>query len=114
MQEADRDQGLIPMPRHLLEDTYRNDPASLAYSSRFTTDFVGLGPYRLVSWDPSSVIEFARFDDYYLGRAIGAESIRTPMPTPSKSPSSPVGSPRATRNAGMNGDATPNAAYIAT
>jgi hypothetical protein len=51
------------MPRHLLEDLYIADKASFANSSRFTSDFVGLGPYRLVTWDPSSHLEFARFDN---------------------------------------------------
>jgi len=59
--------GLIPMPRHLLEDLYLNDRASFLHSPRFTTSFVGLGPYRLQHWELGSHIEFARFEGYYSG-----------------------------------------------
>jgi peptide/nickel transport system substrate-binding protein len=65
---ADEAQGLIPMPRHLLEDNYRNDKTNFASSPRFTSEFVGLGPYRLVSWEGGVHMEFARFDDYFMGR----------------------------------------------
>jgi len=60
--------GLIPMPRHLLEDLYVNDKANFLSSPRFTTSFVGLGPYRLQHWELGSHIEFSRFEDYYSGR----------------------------------------------
>lgn len=66
--DADRAQDLPPLPRHLLEDTYRNDKAGFVNSPRFSTEFVGLGPYRLQRWEPGSHIQFARFDDYYQGR----------------------------------------------
>jgi len=57
-----------PLPRHLLEDLYGQRDAEAFLNSRyFSTDFVGLGPYRLVRWDPGSDIEFTRFDDYVLG-----------------------------------------------
>lgn len=65
---ADEAPGLNPMPRHLLEDLYRTDKANLPNSPRFSTEFVGLGPYRLTTWERGSHIEFARFDDYYRGR----------------------------------------------
>jgi peptide/nickel transport system substrate-binding protein len=65
---ADEAQALIPMARHLLEDVYRTDKPSFANSPRFTTEFVGLGPYHLVSWEGGVQMDFARFDDYYLGR----------------------------------------------
>lgn len=62
--------GLSPLPRHLLEDAYRtSDKETFANSSRFTDDFVGLGPYRLTRWERGSHMEFARFDRYFLGRA---------------------------------------------
>lgn len=66
--DANRAPGLIPMPRHLLADVYATDKANFVASPRFTSEFVGLGPYRLVNWDPGSVVEFTRFDDYYQGR----------------------------------------------
>jgi peptide/nickel transport system substrate-binding protein len=60
--------GLTPMPRHLLEELYRTDKAAFLSSPRFTSDFVGLGPYRMTKWEPGSHMELARFDGYYQGR----------------------------------------------
>lgn len=58
---------LTPLPRHLLEDPYESDRPNFVNHSRFNTEFVGLGPYRVVRWEPGSHIEFGRFDDYYRG-----------------------------------------------
>jgi peptide/nickel transport system substrate-binding protein len=66
--EADQARALTPMPRHLLEELYQTDKAAFLNSTRFTSDFVGLGPYRLTKWEPGSHMELARFDDYYQGR----------------------------------------------
>ena len=66
--QADDVTGLIPMPRHLLAEQYATDKANFPNSTRFTTDFVGLGPYKLVRWEPGSHLEFSRFDEYYRGR----------------------------------------------
>lgn len=66
--DADAALGLIPLPRHVLEDAYRRDKTGFASSPHLTTEFVGLGPYRLTSWDSGVQMEFARFDDYFLGR----------------------------------------------
>lgn len=65
---ADEATGLDPLPRHLLEDLYRTDREALATSRYFTTEFVGLGAYRLARWEQGSFLELARFDDYYLAR----------------------------------------------
>jgi len=59
---------LHPMPRHMLESTYRSDKDAFSNSRYFTTEFIGLGPYRLSRWESGSLMEFERFDDYYLGR----------------------------------------------
>ena len=56
------------LPRHILEEPFRADRASFSDNRYFTTDFVGLGPYRLQTWERGSHIEAVRFDDYYLGR----------------------------------------------
>jgi peptide/nickel transport system substrate-binding protein len=67
--EANRFSGVAQIgPRHLLEDMYRTDKQSLQTTPLFTTEFVGLGPYRLVNWDRGSSLQVERFDDYYLGR----------------------------------------------
>jgi peptide/nickel transport system substrate-binding protein len=66
--DADHGNDLIPIPKHLLEDLYQADKPNLANSPWFTTDFVGLGPYRLVHWQRGSHMEFARFEEYFRGR----------------------------------------------
>jgi peptide/nickel transport system substrate-binding protein len=60
--------GLTPFPRHLMEEAYRADKETFLNSSRFGNEFVGLGPYRLMKWEPSSHMEMERFDRYFLGR----------------------------------------------
>ncbi len=55
-------------PRHLLEDVYLRDKDAFINSPWFTTEFVGLGPYKLASWELGSHMELARFEDYYQGR----------------------------------------------
>lgn len=67
---ADEALGLIPMPRHALEELYRTDKANFPNSPLFNTEFLGLGAYRLVRWELGSHVEFARFDDYYMGRPL--------------------------------------------
>ena len=59
---------LSPVPKHLLESLYTSDKDSFVNSSRFTTEFVGLGPYQLTRWEPGSHMEMARFDGYFKGR----------------------------------------------
>ena len=66
--EADRATGLYPLPRHLLDETYRTDKQSLLNSTRWTTDFVGLGPYKVDNWVEGTQVDFVRFDDYFQGR----------------------------------------------
>jgi len=66
--DADQLQDVEPLPRHLLEPTYRADKEAFLRSPWFTGEFIGLGPYRLARWEPGSHMEFARFDDYYQGR----------------------------------------------
>jgi peptide/nickel transport system substrate-binding protein len=67
--EADGAQGLVPIPKHRLEATYRADRESFVNSPLFAEEFLGLGPYRMVRWERGSMMELARFDGYFLGRA---------------------------------------------
>ncbi len=61
--------GLSPLPKHLLEELYvAGDKEAFASSSRFSDDFVGLGPYRMARWERGSYMEFGRFDRYFLGK----------------------------------------------
>jgi len=66
--EADQAPWLTVMPRHLLEEGYARDKAGFSSHPWMTTDFVGLGPYRLSRWERGSHMEFTRFDGYYKGR----------------------------------------------
>lgn len=66
---AHRQPALEPMPRHLLEEAYlRGDKTALITSPLLSTEFVGLGPYRLARWEAGAFMEYERFDNYYLGR----------------------------------------------
>ena len=58
----------VMRPRHILEDLYLRDKDAFTNSPWFTTEFVGLGPYKLASWELGSHMELARFEDYYQGR----------------------------------------------
>jgi peptide/nickel transport system substrate-binding protein len=59
---------LDPMPRHLLEELYRTDRAAIVNSPLLSSEFIGLGPYRIESWAPGVEVQLKRFDDYYQGR----------------------------------------------
>lgn len=59
---------LTPMPKHLLDGLYQTDKTAFINSPRFTTEFIGLGPYRLTNWERGSHMEMVRFDEYFLGR----------------------------------------------
>ena len=65
---ADRDTLREIAPKHLLEQAYLEDKTRFTSLPYFTSDFVGLGPYRLVNWELGSHMELARFDDYHQGR----------------------------------------------
>ncbi len=58
-----------PVPRHLLQDLYALAGAEgLANSPIWTTQWVGLGPFRMTSRTFGSQIEAAAFDDFVFGR----------------------------------------------
>ncbi|MBM2810202.1 MAG: hypothetical protein HW416_961 [Chloroflexi bacterium] len=60
---------LWPYPKHLLEDVYRaGDAAGFQNLAYFTSEYVHLGPFRLVDWGMGEMQVFERFDDYFLGR----------------------------------------------
>ncbi|HZT06720.1 MAG TPA: ABC transporter substrate-binding protein [Chloroflexota bacterium] len=61
--------GVTPLPRHILQESYDTDKqGAFVNNPYFSTEFVGLGPYKLDQWERGSEIDFSRFDDYYLGR----------------------------------------------
>jgi len=62
---------LVPLPRHLVADAYDSgNKTALAASPLWTTEWVGLGPYRLDQWLQGSYIEVVANDAYVLGRPV--------------------------------------------
>jgi len=60
---------LPALPRHIVGDLYgRGDSQAFANSLYWTREFVGLGPYRIGSWELGSHLEALAFDHYVLGR----------------------------------------------
>ena len=57
-----------PLPRHILEEAYNTDKQRFINHPFWTSDFVGLGPYKLVRLEPGSHMELLAHDDYILGR----------------------------------------------
>ncbi len=65
---------LEPLPKHILEApfaAYQQDPSTadtfLAHPF-WTTQYVGLGPYKLLEWQQGVQLEAAAFDGHVLGR----------------------------------------------
>lgn len=57
------------LPRHILEQSFQeSDPDTFMGHPYWTREYVGLGPYRMGSWEPASFFEGEAFDGYVLGR----------------------------------------------
>jgi peptide/nickel transport system substrate-binding protein len=65
---ADTPRALAPIPQHLLGDTFRADKSAFLNSAFFREQFVGLGPYRMTSWERGSFIDATRYDGYHGGK----------------------------------------------
>jgi peptide/nickel transport system substrate-binding protein len=60
---------LPALPRHILEEPLsRGDPDAFASNPYWTRDFVGIGPFRLVAWEPGAYINAEAFAGYLYGR----------------------------------------------
>jgi peptide/nickel transport system substrate-binding protein len=56
-------------PRHILEKPFKeDDPEAFLADPFWTTEYVGLGPYRLERWDPGTAIQGVAFAGHALGR----------------------------------------------
>jgi peptide/nickel transport system substrate-binding protein len=57
------------LPRHILESAFRqsSSEAFVAHPA-WSTEYVGLGPYRLDRWESGSFVEAVAFDRHVLGR----------------------------------------------
>jgi peptide/nickel transport system substrate-binding protein len=61
--------GFPPLPRHLLETQFQQLNADAFISLPFwSTEYVGLGPYKLDRWEAGSFFEGVAFDQHVLGR----------------------------------------------
>jgi peptide/nickel transport system substrate-binding protein len=57
------------LPRHILEKDFETQDA-VAFTGHpfWTTNYVGLGPYKLDRWEPGAFLEGSAFDKHALGR----------------------------------------------
>jgi peptide/nickel transport system substrate-binding protein len=63
------DKDFPPLPRHLLAAPYREvDPAAFANLPYWSSEYVGLGPYRLERREPGLALTGVAFAGYALGR----------------------------------------------
>jgi len=61
--------GFQALPRHILEPAFREqDPLGFPALPFWSTEYVGLGPYRLDSWEPGASISGLAFDNFVFGR----------------------------------------------
>lgn len=56
------------LPRHLLADAFQADKQAFVNLPYWTTDYVHLGPFRIVDYGLGENIVLQRVDDYFLGR----------------------------------------------
>ena len=57
-----------PLQRARHEALYKSDSDRFINSTTWSTEFIGLGPYRIAQWEQGSLIRFEAFDQYYRGR----------------------------------------------
>lgn len=60
----------VPIPKHLLEEPYRNlsDQEQFVSNPYWSTGFVGMGPYKIKQWEAGSFMVFEANDRYIMGR----------------------------------------------
>jgi peptide/nickel transport system substrate-binding protein len=57
-----------PLPRHILGEPLLRDQGTFASHPFWTTEYVGLGPYRLQRWEPGAFLEGLAFEGHAWGR----------------------------------------------
>ncbi|MPZ16008.1 MAG: hypothetical protein GEU73_16565, partial [Chloroflexi bacterium] len=57
-----------PLPKHLVELPYRESKDTLIAQPYFSSDYVGLGPFKMERWESGSFLEVVANDGYFLGR----------------------------------------------
>jgi peptide/nickel transport system substrate-binding protein len=58
----------MPLPKHLLEEPFKEDKARFLSLPYWRDAFVGAGPYRIQGWHPGSHVVLTANDAYLLGR----------------------------------------------
>lgn len=57
------------LPRHILEEPFQDlDSIGFTNSSFWTSDYIGLGAFRVDHWEPGAFIQGVAFDGFALGR----------------------------------------------
>ncbi len=60
--------GLVPLPRHILEQASSQSLEAFQGHPYWTHEFVGAGPFKLDRWERGSHLEALAFDEHVLGR----------------------------------------------
>jgi peptide/nickel transport system substrate-binding protein len=61
--------GFQALPRHILAEPFQEmEPVAFTGLPFWTTEYVGLGPYRIDRWEPGAFIGARAFNGYVLGR----------------------------------------------
>lgn len=64
-----RDRQFPALPRHVLAAAFEAEPTDSFVNHPFwSREYVGLGPYRVVRWEPGAFIETASFEAHATGR----------------------------------------------
>jgi peptide/nickel transport system substrate-binding protein len=63
-----RQNNKLPEPRHLLEKPYQESKATFDELPFWTSEYVGLGPFKVREWVPGTQVDFEANPDYVLGR----------------------------------------------
>ncbi len=56
---------LFLLPRHRLEESFVADRQAFVNSTYWSSAFIGVGPYRIVGWEPGSAVHIEAFDGFY-------------------------------------------------
>ncbi|HEY3117434.1 MAG TPA: ABC transporter substrate-binding protein [Chloroflexota bacterium] len=57
-----------PFAEHILGPVYRSEKQAVPASGYWTRDFIGVGPYRVVDWQPGSGLTVRAYEAFYGGR----------------------------------------------
>ncbi len=58
----------FPLPKHILDGPYRDNKENLIAQPYFSSQYVGTGPFKMVTWEHGSHMELVANDNYFLGR----------------------------------------------